>query len=50
MHALTLDQIRLLLTVVDEGSFSNAAKKLNRAQSWVHSIQVELPRQEGEGP
>jgi DNA-binding transcriptional LysR family regulator len=35
MDALTLDQIRLLITVVDEGSFSNAAKKMNRAQSAV---------------
>ena len=35
MNSLTLDQIRLLLTVVDEGSFSKAAKKLNRAQSAV---------------
>ena len=35
MDALTLDQIQLFLTVVDEGSFSKAAKKLNRAQSAV---------------
>jgi DNA-binding transcriptional LysR family regulator len=35
MDSLTLDQIRLLLAVVDEGSFSKAAKKLNRAQSAV---------------
>lgn len=35
MDSLTLDQIRLFLTVVDEGSFSKAAKKLNRAQSAV---------------
>jgi DNA-binding transcriptional LysR family regulator len=33
MASLTFDQIRLLLTVVDEGSFSKAAKKLTRAQS-----------------
>ena len=31
MASLTFDQIRLLLTV-DEGSFSKASKKLNRAQ------------------
>jgi DNA-binding transcriptional LysR family regulator len=35
MDALTLDQIQLFLAVVDEGSFSKAAKKLNRAQSAV---------------
>jgi DNA-binding transcriptional LysR family regulator len=35
MDSLTLDQIQLFLTVVDEGSFSKAAKKLNRAQSAV---------------
>jgi len=35
MDSLTLDQIQILLTVVDEGSFSKAAKKLNRAQSAV---------------
>jgi DNA-binding transcriptional LysR family regulator len=35
MDSLTLDQIRLLLAVVDDGSFSKAAKKLNRAQSAV---------------
>ncbi|ABD87878.1 LysR family transcriptional regulator [Rhodopseudomonas palustris] len=33
--ALTLDQIQLLLAVVDHGSFSGAARKLNRAQSAV---------------
>src|SRR5882757_4710452 len=35
MESLTLDQIQILLTVVDQGSFSKAAKKLNRAQSAV---------------
>jgi DNA-binding transcriptional LysR family regulator len=35
MDALTLDQIRIFLTVVDEGSFSEAAKVLNRARSAV---------------
>jgi DNA-binding transcriptional LysR family regulator len=35
MDSLTLDQIRLFLAVVDQGSFSKAAKKLNRAQSAV---------------
>jgi DNA-binding transcriptional LysR family regulator len=31
----TLDQLRVLVTVVDEGSFSAAARRLNRAQSVV---------------
>jgi DNA-binding transcriptional LysR family regulator len=35
MDALTLDQIQIFLAIVDEGSFSKAAKKLNRAQSAV---------------
>jgi len=35
MDSLTLDQIQLLLAVVDEGSFSRAARRLNRAQSAV---------------
>jgi DNA-binding transcriptional LysR family regulator len=35
MDSLTLDQIQIFLTVVDEGSFSKAAKRLNRAQSAV---------------
>lgn len=35
MDSLTLDQIQLFLAVVDEGSFSKAAKTLNRAQSAV---------------
>ena len=35
LDSLTLDQIRLFLTVADTGSFSQAAKQLNRAQSAV---------------
>lgn len=35
MDALTLDQIRVFLSVVDEGSFPKAAKALQRAQSAV---------------
>jgi len=35
MGSLTLDQIQIFLTVFDEGSFSKAAKKLNRAQSAI---------------
>jgi DNA-binding transcriptional LysR family regulator len=33
--SLTLDQIRIFLAVADAGSFSKAAKQLNRAQSAV---------------
>jgi DNA-binding transcriptional LysR family regulator len=35
MDSLTLDQIHIFLTIFDEGSFSKAAKKLNRAQSAI---------------
>src|SRR3984893_8815666 len=35
MDALTLDQIRVFLSVVDEGCFPHAAKSLQRAQSAV---------------
>ena len=35
MDSLTLDQIQLFLAVVDEGSFANVSRKLNRAQSAV---------------
>lgn len=35
MDGVTLDQLQVFLAVVDEGSFANAAKKLNRAQSAV---------------
>src|SRR5216683_7473732 len=35
MDALTLDQIHIFLAIVDAGSFSKAAKRLNRAQSAV---------------
>jgi DNA-binding transcriptional LysR family regulator len=35
LDSLTLDQIRIFLVVADTGSFSKAAKQLNRAQSAV---------------
>jgi DNA-binding MarR family transcriptional regulator len=35
LDSLTLDQIRLFLAVADAGSFSKAARQLNRAQSAV---------------
>ena len=35
LDALTLDQMRIFVAVVDEGSFSAAARKLGRVQSAV---------------
>jgi DNA-binding transcriptional LysR family regulator len=35
LDSLTLDQIRLFLAIADTGSFSKAAKQMNRAQSAV---------------
>lgn len=35
MDGLTLDQIRIFLAIVDEGSFSKAGRRLGRAQSAV---------------
>jgi len=35
IDALTLDQLRILITVADEGSFSAAARRLGRVQSAV---------------
>lgn len=35
MSPLTLDQIQVFLAVVDEGSFTKAATRLNRARSAV---------------
>jgi DNA-binding transcriptional LysR family regulator len=46
LDALTLDQLRMLVTAVDEGSFSAAARKLRRVQSAVShamkSLEMEL--------
>ena len=40
MDGLTLDQVQVFLTVVEQGSFSGAARSLGRAQSAVtHAIQ-----------
>src|ERR1700739_4453174 len=35
IDSLTLDQVRIFLAVADTGSFSKAAKRMNRAQSAV---------------
>jgi DNA-binding transcriptional LysR family regulator len=45
--ALTLDQLRLFLAVVDSGSFSAAARSLRRAQSVVSYGVANLERQLG---
>ncbi len=44
---LTLDQLRALVAVVDEGSFSAAARKLRRVQSAVSSAMANLEAQLG---
>lgn len=44
LDALTLDQIRVFLTVVREGSFSAAARRLKRAQSAVSYAVANLER------
>lgn len=45
--ALTLDQMRVFVAVVDEGSFSAAARALRRAQSAVSYAVANLERQLG---
>jgi DNA-binding transcriptional LysR family regulator len=47
MDALTLDQFRVLMTVVQEGSFSAAARKLNRAQTAITYAIQKLEEQIG---
>jgi DNA-binding transcriptional LysR family regulator len=47
MSSLTLDQLRVFLAVVEEGSFSGAARKLRRAQSAVSYGVATLERQLG---
>src|SRR4051794_36072184 len=45
LDPITLDQLRILATVVDEGSFSAAARKLRRVQSAVSTAMANLERQ-----
>jgi DNA-binding transcriptional LysR family regulator len=47
MDALTLDQFRVFIAVVEAGSFSAAARKLNRAQSAVTYVVQKLEDQVG---
>lgn len=45
LDPITLDQLRILATVVDEGSFSAAARKLRRMQSAVSTSMANLEDQ-----
>jgi DNA-binding transcriptional LysR family regulator len=45
LDPITLDQLRILATVVDEGSFSAAARKLQRVQSAVSTSMANLEDQ-----
>jgi DNA-binding transcriptional LysR family regulator len=45
LDRITLDQLRVLTTVVDEGSFSAAARKLQRVQSAVSAAMANLEDQ-----
>lgn len=45
LDSVTLDQLRIFLAVVDEGSFSAAARKLSRVQSAVSHAMATLERQ-----
>lgn len=45
LDAITLDQLRTFAAVVDEGSFSAAARKLRRVQSAVSHAMASLERQ-----
>lgn len=47
MDAVTLDQVRVFLAIVDEGSFPKAAKTLRRAQSAVTYAIRKLEAQSG---
>jgi DNA-binding transcriptional LysR family regulator len=47
MDALTLDQVSVFLAVVEHGSFSAAARSLNRAQSAVTYVVHKLEEQVG---
>ncbi len=47
LDGLTLDQFAVFVTVVEEGSFSAAARKLNRAQSAITYTVQALEAQTG---
>ena len=47
LETFTLDQLRALITVIEEGSFSAAARKLQRVQSAVSTAMANLETQLG---
>src|SRR5690349_6587936 len=47
LDPITLDQLRMLAAVVEEGSFSAAARKLRRVQSAVSTAMANLESQLG---
>jgi DNA-binding transcriptional LysR family regulator len=47
LGSLTLDQLRVLVTIVEEGSFSAAARKLRRVQSAVSQAVATLEELQG---
>jgi len=46
LDGVSLDQLRTFVTAVDEGSFSAAARRLNRVQSavsgWINSLEAQI--------
>ena len=47
LETFTLDQLRALITVIEEGSFSAAARKLHRVQSAISASMANLESQLG---
>src|ERR1700759_1911749 len=47
LDSITLDQLRMLIAVADSGSFSAAARRLQRVQSAVSSAMSKLEQQLG---
>src|SRR5436189_6400751 len=47
LEAITIDQLRIFIAAVDEGSFSAAGRKLRRAQSVVSQTLANLEAQLG---
>lgn len=47
MNALTLDQFRVFVTIAKEGSFAEAARRMNRAQSAITYAIQKLEEQSG---
>jgi DNA-binding transcriptional LysR family regulator len=47
LETFTLDQLRALITVIEEGSFSAAARKLHRVQSAISTSMANLESQLG---